>query len=260
MHGRFFMGGKVIFCTVLLLLGFFGCGSQPPGPERLCDLAANGVERAGSLHFILSHDIGSTEITDNMWLLRAEGDVEKPDRLRSTLLVLHRKAERKLQLISSGGRIWINDRLGDSRWQPLRDVRSSDILDFEEIPQALYAIRSPHFGVKTQKVNYHYPEPRRMRGKEVYIVEGWLESEDLAPVVPSIAEAGHDVHARLWIGVGDRRLHRLTLTGPLNPDEAQDTQRVLVLSNYNNAPVEIARSPSNNAKPDVPHAPKAPTG
>src|SRR5690242_16603125 len=59
--------------------------TQGPPAGQVLASAADAVTKLRSFHFVLTHQNGSTPIVLNLNLVRAEGDIVAPDRLRGTM-------------------------------------------------------------------------------------------------------------------------------------------------------------------------------
>ena len=71
-------------CLALLLIACSGDGTEPDttvDPATLLQRAAAAVQDAGTFHFKLTHENGTTPLPLNLQLVSAEGDFQVPDKL-----------------------------------------------------------------------------------------------------------------------------------------------------------------------------------
>jgi LppX_LprAFG lipoprotein len=197
-------------------------------PQEFLDSSADALEQVSSFHFLLTHENGGTEIVLDLEMERAEGDVVTPDRLRADV-----EAEGpggidvNVEVIAIGEEFFFENPFGGGFIDA--DFSIQDILDPTQGAIAL---------LRSAPENAELGDTEDIGGVETQIVTATIDSGQFDTLIPA-ADPGLPVEVTLWIGVDDRLPYRIQMVGPLNEDEPDDIERLIEISDHNNADVEI---------------------
>lgn len=230
------IAAAVAVCALVALSACGGSGktakaSATPGkPDAATILtrAASTMEQVKSFHFVLEHEQGSTPITlgpgASVSMTRAEGDVQRPDKLRADIdasalgnLKVH------VKLVSVGDAVEISNPFSPGQWQPLPSgTKLSDVFDpGAGTTAALRGVKSPAItGEET------------VNGVKCWKIDGTVDGGSLTALAP-IAEAGHTVKGTAWVAEDNYQVYRIRLDGPLGPQDTPGVIRRIDLSKYN---------------------------
>jgi hypothetical protein len=220
---------RLLLAGVLLAALLAACrkddNSEPPDtsadPATLLRDAAAAVQEAGTFHFKLSHENGTTPLPLGLELVSAEGDFQVPGRLAADVRARATGGINvSVKVIAIDDQTWMTNPFTRA-WQRIPGASLRDLAD----PGALVTTLLP-------KVN----DPALTDGGEVdgvrtLKVEGTIDSGELREAL-SFARAGHSVRVETWIGVEDGLPRRLRLSGRLVSDEGEDVRRQIDLSRF----------------------------
>jgi len=190
------------------------------------DRSAERMEALTSFAFEVEHENGATEIVGGIRMVTASGAVQGTDRMR--LEVQARFANTNIQtgIVILPGEGYLQNPL-TGRWQRQDGM---DISDFFDPARGVTALMRGTTAVEVVG-------SERIDGVDSYILQATLDSGDLGIFVGN-APAGHDVSARVWIGVEDLLVRQVEVYGPLAPNDTDNVVRRLLLSDFD-ATVEI---------------------
>jgi len=201
--------------------------SQEPADVTLAR-AAEAIGKLRSFHFVLSHENGTTPIAFGFDLVRAEGDVVSPDRVRADLRAERGRLTASIKVVAIGKDLWITDPIA-GKWQKVGGNLS--LRDF----------LAPDEGVTSLVRNARDPRPagrETVAGDATQRIAATVASDFIRPLVP-VAEPGIDVAVTLWVGDADSLVRRIRVEGPLTRGERSNVQRLLNLSRFDE-PFQIA--------------------
>jgi hypothetical protein len=213
--------------SLALLLGLFllGCGGEDEQPPDLPNAttvlegAAARMEQVGSMHFVLEHEDGTTQIVRGIAMNHAEGDVVAPDKMQATIEGGLGPVNFEAGIVIVGEDAWIQNPL-TRRWED-EDITIDEVFDPREGVVALVrSARSPRI-----------TEVEQVDGVDSYRVEATLDSGDLT-LLPGDPAPGRDVPTVAWVGVADQLVRRVELIGPVASGESEDLVRRLTLSRF----------------------------
>jgi hypothetical protein len=196
-------------------------------PATLLERSADAVQEAGTFHFNLTHQNGTTPLPLNLQLVSAEGDFEVPGRLAAE--VRARAAggiNVSVDIIAIDDQTWITNPFTRD-WQRLPGASLRDLAD----PGTLVTTLLPLV------MNPTVSDGGEVDGVETLRVEGTIDSGELREAL-SFARPGHTVRVEAWIGEEDSLPRRMRLTGALVSDEDEDVVRQIDLTNFGD-PVQI---------------------
>lgn len=213
----------VLLLGVLLLAACGGDDEAPPAdlPEATTVLegAATRMEQVRSLHFVLDHEEGTTEIVRGIAMSHAEGDVVAPDSMQATLEGGLGPVNFEVGVVIIGEDAWIQNPL-NRRWET-EDITIDEVFDPREGVVALVRSAQSPTVADIEEVD----------GVDCYRVEATLDSGDLT-LLPEDPAPGRSVPTVAWIGVEDQLVRRIELRGPVARGESDELVRRLTLSRF----------------------------
>ena len=225
-------------CLVLALAAT-ACGEPAaPAPADIMAKAAPAMRSVTSLHFLLDTN-KLDQYPKGLFLLRAEGDVASPDKLRATAKALLMGSAIEVQVVGVGKEQFMTDP-ASNRWQAMPPTLN------------VLAAFDPNKGIADILANAKDPQSdgsETIDSVACYRLKTAL-SPDALRALSTEVNATAPLNARLWIGSGDYRLRQVELAGPLMSGEPPNIVRTIKFSHFND-PVEIQ-------KPTVGSAPGAP--
>jgi hypothetical protein len=222
---------------LLLCLAVAACGDSPVPPAGdIITKSVAAMRDITSLHFLLDTNKLET-YPKGLFLVHAEGDAAKPDKLRATAKALLLGSAIEVQVVGLGTEQYMTDP-ASGRWQ--RMPPSFNVL----------AAFDPSKGIADILANAKDPQndgTESVDGVACYRVKTTL-SPDALKALSTEVNATAPLPARLWISTADSRLVQVELSGPLMNGEPGNIVRTVKFSQFN-APVDIQ-------KPTVGSAPR----
>lgn len=193
----------------------------PPAAQVLAG-AADAVKQLRSFHFVLTHENGSTPIVLSLNLVRAEGDIVAPDRLRGELKATQGAFGATMKVVAIGKDLWLTDPIV-GKWQKLgQNINIHDIFAPDKgVPELLRNAR-----------NGQVTGEETIGGVRSRLVHATVDGGALQAIAP-IAQQGRDVPVTIWVGKDDALVRRIDIEGPLTDKEKPDIRRRLDLSKFN---------------------------
>lgn len=201
------------------------CGGDDPAPAALpaaatvLDESATRMEQVRSMHFLLEHEKGATEIVRGIAMTRAEGDVVTPDKMQATIKGGLGPVNFEVGIVILGDQAWIQNPL-NRRWES-EDITIDQVFDPREGVIAL--VRSTRDATVTGTED--------VAGVRCYVVEATLDSGDL-DLLPGDPAPGKSVPTTAWIGVDDDLVRKVELRGGVAEGESDNLVRTLTLSRF----------------------------
>ena len=226
----------VILAMAAALLAV-SCGSEPtPTPtqtitaEYVRDRAAEGLRGLSTVHFLLTHEEGGTDIGFSSTLTEAEGDGLFPDKasfVAKATSALFGNATLELDIVQDGEATHLRDRISMA-WQKL--------------PPGTLAINLANINGSVADAlaslgDIELTDGDSIDGAPVYKLTGTADSSSMRGLVPGAPE-GVTLHMEVWAGRNDYLVRKVRLTGALLKDDPSDITRVLELSRFDE-PVSI---------------------
>ena len=200
----------------------------PPSAEALRDSTVAALRLLSSVHFVVTHAEGGTDLGAGITLTSAEGDALFPDRAKLTAqtVVEGLGVNLEMGIVQIGPETYLRDPLS-------RVWRSTEpgVLPFnfvgmhDSIANALAA---------TTELALTYGEV--IDSMPVYRLTGSVRPQEFRGLVPGASE-GEPLDLEVWIGQ-DLLPRRVSLRGRLVEDDPPDMVRFLHLSDFN-APVSV---------------------
>jgi hypothetical protein len=228
-----------VAACLALAVSATACGEPAaPAPADIIARAAPAMRAVTSLHFLLDTN-KLDQYPKGLFLLRAEGDVVSPDKLRATAKALLMGSAIEVQVVGVGTEQFMTDP-ASNRWQAMPPTLN------------VLAAFDPNKGIGDILTNAKAPQgdgSETIDGVACYRLKTTLNPDALRALSTEV-NATAPLNARLWVGSSDYRLRQVELAGPLMSGEPQSIVRTIKFSHFND-PVEIQ-------KPTVGSAPGAP--
>jgi hypothetical protein len=217
------VAGVLLLLVVAALLFFFplrtetGVEEETVTAQDVLERAAERMETVSSFRFALEHENGRGELLQGIEMERASGAYVSPDRVEAEVLGRAGPINVRVSFVLLPDESWMTNPL-TGRWE--RTDATPEVLTelVKEMPALMRAAQDPAIvGIE------------RLDGVEVYVVEGRLDSADLAFLVPG-APAGRPLRATAWIGREDPLVHRIEVAGPVTEREPELILRRLRLT------------------------------
>lgn len=221
--------GLMILLTVFVLAG---CSqTATPSPETLLKTAQQQFNEAKSFHFVMTADhLGPKPAGDPglSSLTAAEGDVQRPDTLKSSGTIDFGGLTVSTQLVIIGQKAWYQNPLTGS-W------------DEDDSFASFVGIFDPTKGLGvalTSLRNLSTPTDGSSNGTPCWKFSGDVDSATLGSLLGEAATPAKAPRATVCIGKTDGKLYSVVLTGQLVKGDTDKTARTFVISKYD-APVNI---------------------
>lgn len=229
--GRFrspLAGAMVIALLPLLLVGLLldGCGQPAPSATSLLQEAQAHFAAAQSFHVLYTvEEAQHLTRSDTFYLARADGDIERPDKLSATVNALTPSgALSGAKLIVIGGQGWLANPQTD-QYQ-----RDDDVVPFARW-------FDPHTGLGALLTQIAQPTPTQGY-KDIWITSGSVPADTLSAILPQLAGHTDAVVIHVDVNQSDHQLVGLNLTGMLFPGESSPYSHLFSFSRFG-APVSI---------------------
>lgn len=231
------------FWAALLLLPALlaACGNEPPSlaANEIVGKAAATVPAMTSMHFLLDTN-KLDKYPQGLFLIHAEGDVVRPDKLRATAKALLAGSAVELQVAGIGNDQFMTNPMSN-RWEAMSS--SLNVLAAFDPNKGLGAILA---GAK----NPQNDGSESIDGATCYRLKTTLTPKDLRDLSSEVDEKAPPLGARLWIDSADFHLRQVEMSGPLLTGDPPNVVRTVKFSHFND-PVDIQK-PTLGSPPSKP--------
>lgn len=212
------------------------CGGPEPTPtptitaEDVRDRGAETLRNLSTVHFLVTHEVGGTDIGFSSTLTEAEGDGVFPDKaefVAKATSALFGNAALELDIVQYGEITHLRDRIS-MVWQAL--PAGTLAIDFTNINGSIADALASLGGLDLT-------DGGSVDGTPVHKLTGTTPSTSMRGLVPGAPE-GETLHMEVWIGRDDYLVRKVRLTGRLVEADTPDVVRVLELSRFDE-PVTI---------------------
>jgi hypothetical protein len=223
---------KIIFGILGLLLmvtilAVTGCVKSAPSiapltAKDIFNQSSENMQAVNSFHFVLDQVGGGTPITMGIEMIKAEGDVVRPDKLQTTIGGSAMGMSIEVKLVTVSGKTLMTNPLTGG-WEALSDqFQVLSVFDpGTGIPAIIKGISNP-----TSLSN------EQLGDILCYHLKGNVASEALRPLTGS-STAGVIINTEVWIGQKDFLVRQIKITGKITDSEKEGIVRTLTLTNYN---------------------------
>ncbi len=214
-----------LMLVVLLLVGA-ACAPAPREltPREVLDRAADELDKANTAHFTLEQQNGSVQLAAGVQIVNAEGDVQRPDKLRMKFTLRLAGFSAESQLIAVGEDLFLTNPLS-GQWQKAPAATGAPrVLDKERgMSSLLRKVTDP------QKVGNE-----TLDGVQTQHFKGSVPAASFGAMTGGQVTAT-SVPGDLWVGNGDFLPRQVRLEGPIGAGDTTATVRVLKFSQFNAA-------------------------
>ena len=228
--------GAAAVLAMAAALAAVSCGGPEPTPtpsitaEDVRDRGAETLRNLSTVHFLVTHEVGGTDIGFSSTLTEAEGDGVFPDKaefVAKATSALFGNAALELDIVQYGETTHLRDRIS-MVWQAL--PAGTLAIDFTNINGSIADALSSLGGLDLT-------DGGSVDGAPVHMLTGTTPSTSMRGLVPGAPE-GETLHMEVWIGRDDYLVRKVRLTGRLVEADTPDIVRVLELSRFDE-PVTI---------------------
>ncbi|MBN1191879.1 MAG: LppX_LprAFG lipoprotein [Dehalococcoidales bacterium] len=221
-----------IFLTCAGLLVLAGCSggsstSSSPSPtplsaEQILAESSSKLEAAGSFHFELDHEGGGSPIAMGIAMLKASGDMVKPDKMKTTISGIALGMAIQVEVITVSHETYMTNPL-NGRWELLPN--EFQVLSVFDPATGVAAIMKNMSGA-TRLAD------EEAAGKTCYHISGEIDSGNLNSITGSSIQ-GIMNRAEIWIAMDDFLPQVIKLEGRITEEEKEGITRTLSFSDYN---------------------------
>ncbi|MCY4582993.1 MAG: LppX_LprAFG lipoprotein [Chloroflexi bacterium] len=213
------------------------CGAEPtstPTPgitaEDVRDRSAEALRSLSTVHFLVTHEEGGTDIGFSNTLTEAEGDGLFPDKARfvaTATSALFGNATLELDIVQYGEATYLRDRIS---------------MVWQNLPPGTLALNLANINGSIADALSSLDELAltdggSVDGASVHLLTGVADAVSMRGLVPGAPE-GEVLQMEVWAGRDDYQVRKVRLTGKLLQDDPPDITRILELSRFNE-PVTI---------------------
>ena len=222
--------------AVAVALVAVSCGGPEPTPtpsitaEDVRDRGAETLRNLSTVHFLVTHEVGGTDIGFSSTLTEAEGDGVFPDKaefVAKATSALFGNAALELDIVQYGETTHLRDRIS-MVWQAL--PAGTLAINFTNINGSI-ADALASLG------ELDLADGGSVDGAPVHKLTGTTPSTSMRGLVPGAPE-GDTLQMEVWIGRDDYLVRKVRLTGRLVEADTPDVVRLLELSRFDE-PVTI---------------------
>ncbi|NLE74075.1 MAG: LppX_LprAFG lipoprotein [Actinobacteria bacterium] len=216
----------LILVMVIALLAPAGCsGRDPATPVDAAEVLRSAIEPmkiASSFHFsyAVTKPQGSKP-PQGTEIVSIVGDVSLEGSMKATVDLNQSGVPLQFQFVATEDIHYVQNPTSQ-KWQSV----PADLSPIGRINLSSGAVQ-----ILEQVRHAKYISTKKIGGVMCYEVEGSVAATDIADIVAS-ANATTDLHCVIWIGVDDRLLHRIQLTGAAEVDEDPRVLRTIELSRF----------------------------
>lgn len=205
--------------AALASLTLAACGGGTSAADTV-EKSIAATEKVQTFHFTL--DIrNQPRSTSGLQLTAAEGDIVVPDRMRADVAGTFAGTAITTQLVVVGEETFYKDPLSGS-WQRI-DVGTSPIPFFDPAEGVLAVMRAA--------TGLERDGSETVGGTDAVRLTAEVAVKEVSPLLGN-PPSDELVAATFWIGKDDSILRRVRVSGPINPGEPADVERVVEVSRF----------------------------
>lgn len=211
--------------ATVAVVALAGCGGGTT-PEEIVEESVEATSAVESFHFTL--DVrNQPPSTTGLQLAAAEGDIDVPDRMKADVSGTFSGVPITTQLVVVGEDTYYKDPLSGA-WESI-DVNTSPIPFFDPAEGVLAVMES---ATELQEEG-----TETVGGVDTVVLTGKVTVAEVTPLLGN-PPSDEVVEAAFWIGQDDSILRRVSVLGPISPDEPADVERIVEVSRFDE-PVTI---------------------
>jgi len=219
----------LIVCLALLMIA--GCGQTPGAPVDAAEVLRSAVEpmkTVSSFHF--SYAVTKPQGAkppQGTEIVGIVGDVSLEGSMKATVDLNQSGVPLQLQFVATEDLHYVQNPTSQ-KWQSV----PADLSPIGRINLSSGAIQ-----ILERVRDVKYVSAEKISGVTCHKVEGAVAAADIAGIVAA-ANAANDLRCAVWVGVDDRLVHRIQLTGAAEIGEDVRLLRTIELSRFGE-PVSI---------------------
>jgi hypothetical protein len=217
----------VVAASLLLVPLAAGCGSSGPSAQQIVADSVTKTAEVKTFHLVIDVENVPAPST-GLGLTFVDGDVIVPDRLQGRVGGTFLGVSLSSELIVVGDTYYLKIPF-TNRWRTI---------DVATLPSAFFDPAKGLLALIAHASDVTRDGSEDVGGVPCYRLKGKVSAEALKPLL-NTAEGTQLVPIELWIGKDDKLLRRLSLNGPISPDEGEDAVRTVELSAFDE-PVQIS--------------------
>jgi hypothetical protein len=219
------------FCFILLAAACSknAATSASPSPtppplsaEQVLTQSSGKLETVNSFHFVLDHSGGGTPIAMGIEMIKAGGDLVKPDKLKTVITGTAMNMAIQVQVITVGHATYMTNPLS-GKWELLPD--EFQVLSVFDPATGVAAIMKGMAGAVRLS-------DEDIEGTGCYHLSGDIDSGQLSSISGSSVQ-GASVKTEIWIAKADFLPRLIKLAGKITETEKDGIIRTLSFSNFN---------------------------
>lgn len=218
--------GAPLAVGLLLAVMAVGCGDEPKpvnvSPEEVVKKASEAIGKPQTFHFSL--ETSKMHKLPGLWLVEADGDVMKPDKLVGKMSARYNSATLNAEVVVDGESQYWTDPL-NKRWGVMPDY--FNVAQLFDPAKGIADILS---GIKEPKVD----GAEKLGDTDTYRLKGAVPPEALRAISPEV-NVKQDIPTTIWVGTNDFLLRRVHLQGPLIEGEPGEIGRTINISDFDKA-------------------------
>jgi len=218
------------------VLTLFGCGvtaeervtpPATPTPTELLEMASQRLAETPTVHFVLEVE-GETFVDPlaNMLLVRAEGDLQRPDRVRTAFQIEVIGRLISMHLVSVGDKAWMTNLL-TGEW-------GDAPLEFTYRPGIIFSARDGMGPVMERVQDVERLEDEDISGRSAYHVRATVAQSIVRPLTYNTIK-GSPITIDFWIDRETQALLRARISEPPVADRPQPAVWTLDFSHHGEA-------------------------
>lgn len=219
---------KLTALLALAIVALFACQTVSPSPtptpiaaSTILEKAALAMEKVTSFHFELTQEGGGTPIMPGIEMKRAEGDVARPDKLKTRIGATLLGTALDLQLVTVGDETFITNPLTRL---PERIGSEFKALSIFNPDTGILAVLKAMSGL-TRK------DDEQLDGRPCYRISGKVAAKALQSFTLSFIE-GATVEGELWVDKESLLLRQVRFAGQIAQGDPAGMVRNLKLSRF----------------------------
>jgi len=214
---------KRIFYIFIIFLLFLSCGNEKSSSsnlsvEEIFNLAKDQITTSQSFSFALAHKEGFTALPGNYNISKAEGDIEKPNKILIKSEIISNNLLLKLSYLSINEKYWITNPISfDWIETPSEDNPFKNINPINIVSDIFFEIEN----ASIKSVN-----------KNIYEIKAEINSNNLKSLVGEIIIPNTKVNLSIFIKE-DGLVKKILIYGKVQPNDTNLTIREIKFENWN---------------------------
>jgi lipoprotein LprG len=207
----------------LLVLGAAGCGDEVKpvdiSPDEVVKKASEAIQKPQTFHFSVSTE--NMHKLPGLWLIEAEGDAVKPDKMVGKVSGRYNNLSFNAEIVVDGKSQYWTDPL-NKRWGTMPNYLN--VTQFFDPAKGVSDILA---GLKNPTVE----GAEKVNDTETYRLKGTVPPASLQAITPEV-NVKTEIPTTVWVGRDDFLIRRVHLQGPLIEGEPENVGRTINVSDF----------------------------